>query len=128
MNAHRLATLRLHPVGDEQKKLQKAEGTAAQFEEVFVRTLVGSLRQTTGVGGESGGMFGSGPGADTYAGWFDERVAGQIASAGGIGIADALLEQMRQHGEIDPEAAAAELADAENRTRTPRHGGFDVVL
>ena len=41
MNAHRLATLRLHPVGDEQKKLQKAEGTAAQFEEVFVRTLVG---------------------------------------------------------------------------------------
>lgn len=121
------------------KRQEKAEKVATQFEAVFVRTMVGSLRQTSSVGGES--MFGSGPGADTYADWFDQNLADQIAGSSRIGIKEQLLADFEHNGEIahrQKQVAAAatkalEAVKAAQRAnlvtaRTLGTGGSDVVL
>jgi Rod binding domain-containing protein len=55
-----------------------ARGKVQQFEELFVQQMVGALRQSAGFGDEDGGLFGNGPGADTYAQWFDQNLAHQV--------------------------------------------------
>ena len=80
-----LAKLSLKPQDPAQQARAEAEDVANQFEAVFVKTLVGALRSTASVGGEEGGMFGDGPGADTYAGWFDQNVATSSPRAAGSG-------------------------------------------
>ena len=79
-------------------------------------------------------MFGKGPGADTYAGWFDQNVAAQLSRGGGIGIASTLMADMERHGAIEPDTEAAEklrrIAAKEQlmATKAATNGGFDVVL
>lgn len=127
------------PASAAEKRQQKAEQVAAQFETVFVRTLVGSLRQTSSIGGA--GMFGDGPGADTYADWFDENLAAQISKTSRLGIKEQLLTDFEHNGEIaQRRAAVAHAADqavaaltAARRNnlitgRTMALGGTDVVL
>jgi Rod binding domain-containing protein len=112
----------------------RAEQTAAQFEQLFVRTMVSSLRSTSSLGGEGGGMFGSGPGADTFADWFDQNLATQVARTSNVGIAEQLLTDLERHGEIpkDLEAAAKRAKAAADRSAfhagTAGNGGIDVVL
>ena len=89
----KLATASMKPQGEAQIDRKKALETAQQFEQVLVRQLVGSLRSTSKLGGEEGGMFGSEPGSDTYADWFDEHVAKDISKHGRIGVAEALVEE-----------------------------------
>jgi Rod binding domain-containing protein len=120
--------------GDERAK---AEKTAAQFEQLFVRAMVSSLRASGSLGEQ--GMFGQGAGSDTFGDWFDDNLAQQIAGTTSIGIKDALLADLERHREIPVDAAAQELAAkaqaaraAADRTRlhTPRLptlGGIDVV-
>lgn len=128
-----IETMSLKPQNAAQSDRAKAEKVANQFEAVFVKTLVGALRSTSSLGGE-GGMFGKGPGADTYAGWFDQNVADELASTGGIGIASSLLADMERHGAIgkDEEAAAKLRRVAANEqlmaSKAANTGGFDVVL
>ena len=62
MGLERLEELRTTPLTQQQIR-GKAEGVAAQFEAVFVRSLVSRLRQTAEIGGE-GGMLGSDEGAE----------------------------------------------------------------
>jgi Rod binding domain-containing protein len=139
MNASPTSGSRLSTIGrtagaDER---QKAVEVAGQFEALFVRTLVSSLRQTSKVGGE-GSMFGSGPGADTYADWFDQNIADQLGRSGSIGIASTLVKDMERHGLVagDEEKAASNklrealraadrsaMAAAQSKTT----GGIDVV-
>jgi Rod binding domain-containing protein len=111
---------------------QKAERTAGEFEQLFVRTMVGSLRSTASLGGEEGGMFGSGPGADTFADWFDQNLAEQIATTSEVGIKKQLLGDLERHGEIprDQLAAAKRAADRTflGTAKTLGQGGLDVVL
>ena len=95
-----LETMTLHPVDRATKARQHAAQVAQQVEDVFVRTLVGSLRQTGSVGGEGDGMFGGGPGADTYGDWFDENLAAKVSSAGHIGIKEQLMLDFERNGEI----------------------------
>lgn len=113
MNPLRLETMSLKPQAPGQKAQEKAEKVANQFEAVFVKTLVSSLRQTASLGGEEGGMFGQGPGADTYASWFDDNVANELARSGGIGIASSLLEEMTRD-----QKAAISPADYQQQTST----------
>ncbi|MBX3463708.1 MAG: rod-binding protein [Planctomycetes bacterium] len=93
---------------------ERAERVAVQFETVFVRTLVGSLRQTASVGGE--GMFGAGPGAGTYADWFDQNLAEQMVASSRIGIREQLLADLERNGELPArerlDAAARQAANA----------------
>jgi Rod binding domain-containing protein len=138
MQATALETATLHPVDPASAQRRQAVDTANQFEEIFVRTLVNSLRQTASTGGD--GMFGTGPGTDTYAAWFDEHVAKELGESGGIGIAAALLADMERHGEIDRErlqqqtTRAAGAADRHAITAARamhtrgQTGGIDVVL
>ncbi|MCK5945548.1 MAG: rod-binding protein [Planctomycetes bacterium] len=128
-----IETMSLQPRDASQAGRERAEKVANQFEAVFVKTLVGALRSTSSIGGEGGGMFGSGPGAETYAGWFDQNVADQLAKSGGIGIASALLTDMERHGELQPDSEAAQqlqraAAKEQLTAATARKGGFDVVL
>ena len=126
-----IETLSLRPVDAAGRERAKAVEVADTFEALFVKTLVQSLRQTATVGGES--MFGSGPGADTYAGWFDQNVAEQLTRSGGLGIAATLLQDMERHGEIDADrsravdATAAADRDFIHATVAMSKGGTDVV-
>jgi Rod binding domain-containing protein len=80
-----------------------ARGKVQQFEELFVQQMVGALRQSAGFGDEDGGLFGSGPGADTYAQWFDQNLAHQVSRSGHVGIADALMRDLERHHEVPPQ-------------------------
>ncbi len=94
----------------------RATATARQFEELFVQMLVENLRKSGDfAGAEGGGLFGDGPGADTYTQWFDNQMAQDLSRNGQFGIADSILRDMERHGEIPPAAAA-----------TRRPGGLDV--
>lgn len=111
----------------------RAEKTAAQFEQIFVRTMVSSLRSTASVGGES--MFGSGPGADTFADWFDQNLSEQIGRTSKVGIASQLLTDLERHGQIDADHSAQERTARTLADRSPftanaaaAAGGFDVLL
>ncbi|MFN3243334.1 MAG: rod-binding protein [Planctomycetota bacterium] len=133
MDTLAIETMSLKPQDAAQNERSKAEKVANQFEAVFVKTLVGALRSTSSLGGE-GGMFGKGPGADTYAGWFDQNVANELARSGGIGIASSLMADMERHGAIEPDREAAEklrrVAAKEQwmAAKATTNGGFDVVL
>lgn len=100
MDTLRLEVMSQAPKTEAQRSRAKAEKVAGQFEAVFVKTFVSSLRQTAALGGEEGGMFGKGPGADTYASWFDDNVSNELARTGGIGISKALLHEMERDGKI----------------------------
>lgn len=132
MDALRIDTLGL-PHGRNGERA-KAEKTAAQFEQLFVRSMVSSLRSTSSLGGDGGGMFGSGPGADTFGDWFDQNLAEQISRSSKVGIAQQLLADLERHHEIPTDTAAkAKLAQAaaDRASLTAvaaRKGGIDVVL
>ena len=129
-----LAKMSLKPQDPAQQARAEAQDVANQFEAVFVKTLVGALRSTASVGGEEGGMFGDGPGADTYAGWFDQNVADELAENGGLGVATSILADMERHGQLDKDkeaTAALRRAAAEEHltaAAAAKKGGYDVVL
>lgn len=142
MNTLRLETMSQTPKTAADKSREKAEKVADQFEAVFVKTFVSSIRQTGSLGSEDGGMFGKGPGADTYASWFDENVSGELARTGGIGIATALLKEMERDGKIqgDPDKQTNRVNDQAERikrianghdlraTMAKSTGGFNGIL
>ncbi len=115
----------------------KAEQTAAQFEALLVRQLVGSLRQSSSIG-EGGGMFSGGLGSDTYTDWFDQHMADQIGSSGNLGIKEEILRDLERYGQLPQrpdapthaEQAAAATSYANRAAFTvasARQGGIDVT-
>jgi Rod binding domain-containing protein len=134
MNPLAIETMSTKPVSETQKARAKAEKVANEFEAVFVKTLVGALRSTASVGGEGGGMFGEGPGSDTYASWFDQNISDELAKTRGIGIASTLLADMERHGAIEPDADAtarmrrAAASGPLMANTAGLKGGFDDVL
>lgn len=131
MNLGELNAMKMHPVDATGKERAKALETASQFEQMFVRTLVSSLRSTASVGGDSS-MFGSGPGADTFGDWFDQNLAEQIGKESEIGIASALIADLERNHELTPEKAEKARSAADRKpflaTKAATMGGFDVVL
>ena len=102
MDPRALDRLRLHPVDPAVAARQQAQQVAQQFEEVFVRSMVGTLRQSAQLGDDGGGMFGSGPGADTYGDWFDQHLAHQVSSTGKVGVATVLMREFERWHQIPP--------------------------
>lgn len=86
-----------------------ARQVACQFEQLLVRTLVGGLRETAKVGGE-GSMFGDGPGADTYADWFDQNLAEQLSRSGHVGVADVLMREFERWRQLPTGAGGPHAA------------------
>ncbi|MBM4061283.1 MAG: hypothetical protein FJ265_09360 [Planctomycetes bacterium] len=101
MESTRLEQLSLRPRSAAETGRRHAADVARQFETIFVRTMVQSLRQSASVGGD-GGMFGSGAGSGTYADWFDQNLAERLAATGDLGIERALLADFARRGQLDP--------------------------
>ena len=73
---------------------------AREFEALFASMLVKEMRQTL-----PKGLFGDGPGADTYSGWFDQHVGRQLAETGALDLAGILRAGLPQ--ELSAEGPAA---------------------
>ena len=61
------------------------EFAAQEMERLFAQMLVKELRS-----GLTSGVFGDGPGADTYSAWFDEHLGNELADSGVLGLAGRL--------------------------------------
>jgi Rod binding domain-containing protein len=101
-----------------------AVDVARQFEQVFVQMMVQNLRQSANVtGDDNGGLFGSGPGSDTYTQWFDDKLGSAIAKDGHTGIADVLVKEFERWHQIPKAPPAAHPALPPTLTRR----GLDVA-
>lgn len=126
MDAVRMHKLGAKPLGEADRKRAEATDVANDFEQLFVRTLVSTMRSSASLDG-SGGMFGSGPGADTYADWFDQNVADQVARGGRVGIASTILGDLERHGQLTATPTPKEVAAYRPLHETPQlKGGIDV--
>ena len=98
----------------------KAQETADEFEQIFVREMVSAMRESAKVDSEEGGMFGTESGSDTYGDWFDEHFAKKVGEGGQLGIAKSLMRDYdRTESLAQLEAARAKdspKADAALRT------------
>lgn len=117
----------------ELRERAKAQDAADQFEQMFVRTLVSSLRSTASLGGDEGGMFGKGPGSETYGDWFDQNLAEQIGRDSDVGIASSVMRDWERHEQLPIDAAAKKAQQQADRScprrrRRARQGGIDAVL
>ena len=73
---------------------------AREMESLFATLLVTELRKGLGEG-----FFGSGPGSDTFNGWFDEQIGASLASRSSLGLADQIQESILR----EQKARAAEI-------------------
>ena len=78
---------------------EEAQKVASQFEAIFVQQIVSKMREGANVMGGSS-MFGEGPGADTYASWFDTYMSEHLADTGRVGVADSLMRHFEDLGQI----------------------------
>ncbi len=85
--------------GPEDSSRAEAADVASQFETIFLKQMVSGMRKTTSlVGGD--GMFGSGPGSDTYTQWFDNHISNHLTGTGGIGITEVLMREFERWNQI----------------------------
>jgi Rod binding domain-containing protein len=82
-----------------------ATETAKQFETLFGVMLVRELRRSM-----PNGLFGDGPGADVYEGWFDEQLGSALAGRDALGISGMVKTALaRAHAAL---AASGEAGNA----------------
>jgi flagellar protein FlgJ len=81
---------------------QKLKAVAQQFEAVFLRQMIASMRQAS----PGDGLFDSSA-SDQFRDMADARVADDMATKGGLGIAEMLI---RHYGAKDTTAGAVESA------------------
>ena len=84
----------------------EAEAVSREMESLFATLLVSELRKGLGEG-----FFGSGPGADTFNGWFDEQIGSSLASRSSLGLTEQIQEAIVR--EQEARAAAEERAAKE---------------
>ena len=75
---------------------EAVEEVAQQFEALFIQMMLKSMRDAV----EDGGLFGSDQ-LDTYQQMADQQTALDMASKGGIGLAEALVAQLSRHQGIE---------------------------
>lgn len=78
---------RLEARADELRRGGPDGQAAQQFEELLATLLVKELRRAL-----PDGLFGDGPGADVYEGWFDEHLGRSLALGGKLGLAEVVQE------------------------------------
>ncbi|MEQ8886246.1 MAG: rod-binding protein [Sandaracinaceae bacterium] len=79
------------PAAEAERRQERVESAAGQFEGLLIQQLVSVMRST--VGGE-GGMFGSGAGSEMYAHMFDQSFADSLTAAGGMGMRSTIERSM----------------------------------
>ena len=85
------ATAAASELRDAESAASDGRGAEAEkaLEGLFTKMLVKEMRKGLGEG-----FFGSGPGADTYAEWFDDHLAESLAEGGALDLGP-LLEEFR---------------------------------
>ena len=79
------------PAAEAERRQERVESAAGQFEGLLIQQLVSVMRST--VGGE-GGMFGSGAGSEMYSHMFDQSFADSLTAAGGMGMRSTIERSM----------------------------------
>ena len=76
------------------KKSRHAElvDAAAKFERIFAQMMVKGMRESGKVAGGQG-LFGEGPGSDTYTDWFDGLMSDRLVSNQGLGMQKTLIKE-----------------------------------
>jgi Rod binding domain-containing protein len=83
----------------------QAEQVAGRFEQIFAQQLVASMREGASLG-ESSGLFGDGPGSDTFTMWFDSLLGERLGQQG-LGVAGTLLRDWERQRLIPPATTEA---------------------
>ena len=110
--SQQMADAKAHATPEQQK-------VARDFEAIFLRKLLSSMEKTGGIGG-------SGSGAQVYRSMMVGALADSAAESGGIGLSDMILEAMlRSEGVGAARATSAGLAQTANEVS---QGGAPVAL
>lgn len=72
----------------------RSADAAQRFEELLATVLVKELRRAL-----PDGLFGQGPGADVFEGWFDEHLGKSLARDGALGLAEVVREGLVRKAE-----------------------------
>jgi Rod binding domain-containing protein len=79
----------------------EALDTARQFEQIFIQQMLEGMRKSANIAGGDG-LFGGGPGNDTYSQWFDNHLAEHLSRHGKMGIAETLMKEFERWHQIPP--------------------------
>jgi hypothetical protein len=117
------------PTTEADDRRAEAQEVATQFESLFMQEIVKGMREGADVLGE-GGVFGGGIGSDTFSQWFDQHMSAHLtdpeANGGnGLGVVDAILENLVRNRLIPAEAAAGAPAPHLDRP-TPEFASLDA--
>jgi Rod binding domain-containing protein len=80
-------------------KAEAWRAAAEEFEAVFLAQMLATMTQGSGLQG-LGGASADGNGQDVYQDMFTQEVAKLISRTGGIGVADAILQEMLKTQEV----------------------------
>ena len=97
--------------GNAQRR-QELRQAAQAFEAVFIRQLIGSMRNAK----LADDMFGS-QATEQFRDMADSRLADSMAQQGTFGIADLLTAQFERHRSVQAPPAGAPAANAPDRSR-----------
>lgn len=81
-------------------KAEAWRAAAEEFEAVFLAQMLATMTQGSGLQGLGGGSGADGNGQDVYQDMFTQEVAKLISRTGGIGVADAILQEMLKTQEV----------------------------
>lgn len=73
--------------------VERLKKVAVQFEEVFMNMLMKAMRSTVG----DGGLIEKSNQEQIFQSMLDEKFAKEVAEAGGIGIADMMVQQLKNY-------------------------------
>ncbi len=85
--AHQLSLPQGLKAPKEGASMVEIERVAKQMEGVFFSMFVKEMRKTM----TDGSLFGDGPGAETYEGFFDQMMGEHLGRSGGLGIAEMVV-------------------------------------
>ncbi len=91
-----LAVAGPRPGVDQPGKTDALHDAAEQFEAVFLTQMLSTI--TKGLGSEQ--LFGGGPEQSFFHDMFTDEVAKLISRSGGVGVADAVLQEMLKVQEV----------------------------
>ena len=77
----------------------EALDTSRQFEQIFIQQMLEGMRKSADIAGGEG-LFGDGPGNDTYTQWFDNHLSEHLARSGDLGIAETLMAEFERWHQI----------------------------
>ncbi len=94
LNASAASAQKLGGVAADHPIQAKARASAEEFEAIFLAQMLQTMTQELGGAGEVAG------GEDVYRDMFNKEVAKMISRSGGIGVADAVLQEILKTQEI----------------------------